>query len=217
MIEKICFALLIVVAYLIGSVNASIVISKIRGEDIRKHGSGNAGATNMLRTYGKKMGVLALLLDAAKGILAVGMGMIVEAVLNKMGIDNTFTQAFKYICALFVVVGHNYPVFFGFKGGKGISTSGAVMFMMDWRAAIAVWVVALLVMAITKYVSLGSLCGAVMYIISPLFLCFIVDKEANWWFIIVCIIMAILATYRHRTNIVRLVKGTESKLGQKAK
>lgn len=215
MIEKICFAVLVVISYLIGSVNASIVISKFRGEDIRNHGSGNAGATNMLRTYGKKMAVMALVLDAIKGIIAVLIGMIVELALNNLGINNTLTQSFKYICAFFVVVGHNYPVFFGFKGGKGIATSGAVMFMMDWRAGIVVAVIALLVMAISKIVSLGSLAGALTYIIAPIFFTYVVDKTTNWWFIIVSILLAILATYRHRSNIVRIIKGTESKLGQK--
>lgn len=217
MIEKICFALLIVVSYLIGSINASIVMSKIRGEDIRNYGSGNAGATNMLRTYGKKMAVMALVLDAAKGILAVGIGMIVEFVLNNMGISNTFTHASKYICALFVVVGHNYPVFFGFKGGKGIATSGAVMFMMDWRIGIIVAVVALAVMAISRIVSLGSLVGALTYVVGPVVFTFFIDKTTNWWFITVSIILALLATYRHRSNIVRIINGTESKLGQKSK
>lgn len=215
MIEKICFALLVIVSYLIGSVNASIVISKLRGEDIRQHGSGNAGATNMLRTYGKKMAVFALVLDAAKGILAVGIGMFAEYVLNSMGISNAVTHGYKYISALLVVIGHNYPVFFGFKGGKGIATSGAVMFMMDWRVGIIVAVGALLVMAITKIVSVGSLSGALWYIAGPIFFTYVVDKTTNWWFIIVSILLAILATYRHRSNIVRIINGTESKLGQK--
>ena len=214
--DKIWFAVLIVVSYLIGSGNASIVISKIMGEDIRKHGSGNAGATNMLRTYGKKMGVLALLFDAAKGVLAVGIGMIVEYALKCNGVESNLTVASKYITALFVVIGHNYPVFFGFKGGKGIATSGAVMFMMDWRVGLVVAIFALSVMAISRIVSLGSVLAAVVYVIAPIFFTYVVDKTENWWFIGVSIVLAVLAIYRHRANIVRIIKGTESKLGQKA-
>lgn len=217
MVEKLWLGFIIVFAYLIGSVNVSIIISKLIGTDIRRHGSGNAGATNMLRTYGKVAGVGVLFLDAAKGLLACGVAMFIEHTLYKMGIASEITHTYKYMAALFVVVGHNYPIFFGFKGGKGISTSGAVMFMLDWRAGLVVLVGALAVMAITRYVSLGSLVGAVLYILTPLFFTYIVDKSENTVFILVCAAMGVLAIYRHWKNIVRLCKGTESKIGSKSK
>ncbi len=217
MIEKICLLGVIIFAYLIGSVNVSIIISKGIGTDIRSHGSGNAGATNMLRTYGKLAGVGVLLLDALKGIIACLGAIIAAGIISKNGIDNSVTHSYKYMAALFVVVGHNYPVFFGFKGGKGIATSAAVMFMMDWRCGLVILIGALLVMAITRYVSLGSLVGALLYFTSAIFFTYFVDKSDNTIFVVVCILLSLLATYRHRMNIVRLCKGTESKLGSKNK
>lgn len=217
MADKIFFVLVILISYIIGSLNASIVLSKIKGNDIRNHGSGNAGATNMLRTYGIAMAVEALVLDMLKGIFAVLLAMFGEYILKSFGIENSLTQGFKYISALFVVIGHNYPVLFGFKGGKGIATSGAIMFMLDWRAGIIVLIGALAVMALTRYVSLGSIVGAILYIITPLFFCFVIDHKVNLWFICVSILLALLAIYRHRANIVRLINGTESKLGSKSK
>ncbi len=217
MADKICFLVVIIVSYLIGSMNASVVISKILGDDIRNHGSGNAGATNMLRTYGKKMAVLALVIDMLKGVIAASLALLVKFILNKNGIDTYFTDGFKYVAALFAVLGHNYPVFFSFKGGKGIATSGAVMFVLDWRVGLVVLIGAVLVMALTKIVSLGSLVGAVLYVVGPLFFIYVIDKEPNFWFVIVTVIMAALAVIRHRANIVRIIKGTESKIGDKAK
>lgn len=217
MADKICFLIVIIVSYLIGSMNASVVISKLLGDDIRNHGSGNAGATNMLRTYGKKMAALALIIDMLKGVIAASLALLVKFLLNKNGIDTNLTDGFKYVAALCAVLGHNYPVFFSFKGGKGIATSGAVMFVLDWRAGLVVLIGALLVMAITKIVSLGSLVGAVLYVLAPLFFMYFVDKDINLWFVFVTVIMAALAIIRHRANIVRIIKGTESKIGDKAK
>ncbi len=217
MADKICFAAVILISYLLGSINASIVISKLKGTDIRKYGSGNAGATNMLRTYGKTMAVLALVFDALKGILAVGAAAAFQKVLAQNGIESNLTDGLRYMGALFVVIGHNYPVFFGFKGGKGIATSGAVMFMLDWRAGLIVLIGAIAVMVITRYVSLGSMVGAVLYVAAPLFFNIAVDKKLNYWFIIVSVILAALAVYRHKKNIVRLIHGTESKVGKSKK
>lgn len=217
MADKICFAAVILISYLLGSINASIVISNLKGTDIRKYGSGNAGATNMLRTYGKTMAVLALVFDALKGILAVGAAAAFQKALAQNGIESSLTDGLRYMGALFVVIGHNYPVFFGFKGGKGIATSGAVMFMLDWRAGLVVLTGAIAVMVITRYVSLGSMAGAVLYVAAPLFFNIAVDKKLNYWFIIVSVILAAMAVYRHKKNIVRLIHGTESKVGKSKK
>lgn len=202
------------VAYLIGSLNASIIISNLKGSDIRKHGSGNAGATNMLRTYGKKLAILALLFDALKGVVAV---CIVNTVLKyaQIGAENEIYHYMRCLAGLFVVIGHNFPVFFKFKGGKGIATSAAVIFMLDWRVGLIVLVAALATMAISKYVSLGSIVGAFTF---PTFIAvftFLVDKDYNWIVFITSVIMCALAVWRHRSNIVRLANGTESKLGKK--
>lgn len=211
---------IMILAYLVGSANSSIIISKIMGADIREHGSGNAGATNMLRTYGKRFGVLTLACDVLKGVLAVGLGMIAEHMLRNSGaLESMFLIGIKYYAGVAAVLGHNYPVFFGFRGGKGIATSAAVIFMLDWRVGIVVVVVAISIMFATRYVSLGSIIGASLYPVAVIVLEFVIDtgkdSGVNWTAVAAAVIIGVLAVYRHRENIVRLVKGTESKLGQK--
>jgi len=212
----IIFVIVTIAAYLIGSVNSSIIISRFIGTDIRNHGSGNAGATNMLRTYGKKVGVYTLLLDALKGVIAVLLAIIVcnvakDSFAEPFGAKNVL----KCLCGIAVVLGHNYPIFFQFKGGKGISTSAAVIFMLDWRVGLIVLIGALLVMVLTRYISLGSMVGALLFPTSVCLFTFFVDKNYNYILLVTAIFMCILAICRHHANIVRLINGTESKLGQK--
>ena len=147
-----------VIAYLIGSINSSILISKaVTGKDIRTSGSGNAGATNMLRTMGKKYAVITLVIDILKGVVAL--------LLAKLAINlGAYTSA-TYIAGVAVVLGHNFPVFFGFKGGKGVATSLGVVLLLDWKIGLITLVVALAIMAISKYVSLGSITAAVVFMV----------------------------------------------------
>ena len=193
-------------AYLIGSINFSILLSRIiLGKDIRQSGSGNAGATNMLRTYGKKMGVLTLLLDLLKGIVVI-------VVCRLMNIGEEWT----YIAGVCVALGHNYPIFFGFKGGKGVATSLGVAFVLDWQIGILVAVIGVSVIAITRYVSLGSMLGGAIFIVAEIFK-MIYLGEFNIIKAVCSIILGGLLIYRHRTNIIRLLNGTENKLGAKKK
>jgi len=215
-------AALVIVSYIIGSANSSIIITKIMGSDIREHGSGNAGATNMLRTHGKRLGILALVLDVLKGVLAVGLGMLAEHILRVNGVsEDVFMIGIKYYAAVAVVLGHNYPLFFGFRGGKGIATSGAIIAMLDWRIGIITVTIALGLMAVTKYVSLGSIAAAASYPVSTALFVFLIDAPMNtivvWTAFLTSLFIGTLAVCRHSANIVRLVKGTESKLGQKKK
>ena len=193
-------------AYLIGSINFSILLSRIiLGKDIRQSGSGNAGATNMLRTYGKKMGVLTLLLDLLNGIVVI-------VVCRLMSIGEEWT----YIAGVCVALGHNYPIFFGFKGGKGVATSLGVAFVLDWQIGILVAVIGVSVIAITRYVSLGSMLGGAIFIVAEIFK-MIYLGEFNIIKAVCSIILGGLLIYRHRTNIIRLLNGTENKLGAKKK
>ena len=193
-----------VIAYLLGSINTAIIISALSGKDIRKEGSGNAGATNTLRVMGKKAAALVALFDALKGVFAVIIARVVSSI---AGIDANIPVC---ISALLVVLGHIYPVYFGFKGGKGIMTSIAVVFMLDWRMGLILFVICIAIMIITKYVSLGSCIGAVMFpVLTAIF------HTENTVLIIVSVIIALLAVVKHRTNIARLIKGTESKLNFK--
>lgn len=196
-----------VISYLIGSVNFSIILSRaLSGEDIRKSGSGNAGATNMLRTHGKKLAIITLLLDVLKGVFAVGIAMIVA---KKTGIE-----VLSYIAGLGVVLGHNFPILFGFKGGKGVATSLGVVLMLDWKIGLCVAVVAIAIMAITKYVSLGSIIGGAAFVVAEV----IKAAVTGHWNVIqlVCVvILGGLLIARHHANIGRLLKGEENKLSFK--
>lgn len=189
----------IIIAYLLGSINSSILVSRLYANiDIREHGSGNAGATNTLRTLGKTAAAIVLFCDVLKGIISVIIGRYLTG------------QDGAMIAGIFAVLGHNYPVLFGFKGGKGILTSIAVVFMIDWKVGIIVLGVALSIMAVTRYVSLGSIIGAIIY---PIII--IITNHENYKYILFALCLAVLAVYRHRANIRCLLEGTESKLGSK--
>ena len=198
-----------VISYLIGSVNFSILISRaISGKDIRESGSGNAGATNMLRTHGKKMGVLTLLLDVLKGIVAIIIAIIADKNISAN------TGGLAYIAGVCVILGHNFPIYFGFKGGKGVATSLGVVLMLDWKVGLIVAVCAIAIMAVTRYVSLGSILGGAAYIVIEIVKA-IVTKNYNIVQLVCVVIIGGLLIARHHANIKRLLNGTENKLGAK--
>lgn len=226
-----------IISYLIGSVNFSILLSRIIGKkDIRKSGSGNAGATNMLRTYGKKMGIITLLLDVLKGIICI---LIVKLYILQflpngvpdVGQTSDFYQVqllvekflveklpLQYIAGVCVILGHNFPIYFGFKGGKGVATSLGVVLMLDWKVGLIVAVCAIAIMAITRYVSLGSILGGAAYIVVEIVKA-IVTKNYNIVQLVCVVIIGGLLIARHHANIKRLLSGTENKLsfGKKEK
>ncbi|MBQ6998277.1 MAG: glycerol-3-phosphate 1-O-acyltransferase PlsY [Clostridia bacterium] len=195
-----------VIAYLLGSMNTSMLVSKFMGKDVRKEGSGNAGATNTLRVFGKGAAAVVVLGDALKGVIAVLIARILVGIFAAVGeiVSPAYTAAF---C---VVLGHNFPLYFGFKGGKGIMTSAAVIFMLDWRIGLIVLVCAIAVMAITRYVSLGSCIACIIFPVAV-----ILFHSDDALFIVLSLAMAVLALFMHRANIVRLIKGTESKINFK--
>jgi len=196
------FILSVIVAYLIGSLNTSILYSKLTGsEDIRKKGSGNAGMTNMLRNNGKKSAAIVFLGDALKGILAV--------VIVRLYTDNV---AWMCAAAFFVVIGHIYPVFFGFKGGKGVATAvcSAAALPHGWICGLILIGIFLPLVYFTKTVSLSVLLATATY---PLWAYIFTDGDMTN-FIYSFIITATLF-FTHRTNIVRLIQGKENKFGGK--
>lgn len=192
--------LCLIFGYLFGSLNFAIIYSKLKGDDIRNHGSGNAGATNVLRTYGKGAAAIVFLLDILKGVIAVM-------------ITRIFFDDMLYDCAsaLGAVLGHNFPFYYGFKGGKGVATSLAVLLILHYPTALIAMATFIIVVLTTKYVSLSSILAA-LAAMAGAFILFKVDV-----FSIFCLIIGSLCIYRHRSNIKRLIKGTESKLGQKRK
>ncbi len=201
--------ILAIVCYLIGSINSSILISKlVTGKDIRESGSGNAGATNMLRTMGKKYAVITLIIDILKGVVAI--------LLSMLAVSFGAGEASAYIAGVAVVLGHNFPVFFGFRGGKGVATSLGVILLLDWRIGLSVLAVALIIMATTRFVSLGSILAAVLFMVIQIVVMCVTDTFDTVRLICV-LILGILLIFRHRANIVRLIKGEENKLGAKKK
>lgn len=207
-----------VVSYLIGSINFSIILSRIiEKKDIRESGSGNAGATNMLRTYGKKMGVVTLLLDVLKGVAAIFLSVIIAGTIAESldmwdFVENIAgTSYIQYITGVCVILGHNFPLYFGFKGGKGVATSLGVVLMLDWKVGLIVAVIAIAIMAITRYVSLGSVIGGAAFIIAE-FAKAIITHEYNAVQLVCTVIIGGLLIARHHANIKRLLNGTENKL-----
>lgn len=193
----------VIVAYLLGSISFSFLYGKwFKGIDIRKHGSGNAGATNTLRVIGVGPAIAVLLLDAAKGIGAVWIGKWLGA-----GADVSYIPV---LAGLAAIAGHNWPIYFGFKGGKGIATTIGVAVTLCFLPALFTGIAAILLIAVTRYVSLGSLVFTGLMPVLVWFMDYPIDV---FWGIL---LIAIFAFVRHRTNIVKLVKGKESKIGQKA-
>lgn len=204
-----------VIAYLIGSINFSVILSKkMAGFDIREKGSGNAGSTNMLRSVGKKAAALTLVCDILKGIVSILIAMILGNI-----VKNVDKELLVQIAGIAVVVGHTFPIFFGFKGGKGVATSLGVLILNNWQIGLICLVFALVLMALTRMVSLGSCAAAVLF---PVLTLFINDnytvlsdgKNGNVYFIY-SVILAIIVLYNHRSNIKRILNGTENKLSFK--
>ncbi len=195
--------LIILVSYILGSISTSYIIAKkFAGVDIRTQGSGNAGSTNVLRTLGKKAGALTFVGDFLKGSLAVFISKIIA---KKYGIDELSAG---YLAAAFVVLGHNYPVFLGFKGGKGVATSLGSMITLNPIIASICFVVFLIVVFFTRYISLGSILGIS---ISPFIMIILKNKQAFF----ITLFLTAVTLISHRENIKRLINGTERKLGQK--
>lgn len=200
--------------YLIGSINTSIVVSKFKKNDIRNHGSGNAGATNTLRVMGKTVAALVLFGDALKAVVAI---LLAQFIANKFQLGADVVAYCKYVAAFCVILGHNYPLYFGFRGGKGIFSSVAVMFALDWRIGLIVTLVGILQIVLTRYVSLGSITGCILY---PLFCIAFYSGDAPTYMkmqVILAVLMGGLGVLRHRSNIKKIMQGTESKIGEKSK
>ena len=206
------YIIIAIIAYLIGSINFSVIISKrMAGFDVREKGSGNAGTTNMLRSIGVKAAVITLLCDILKGVVVILIAILIGNIVD--GLDDALLVQ---LAGIFVIIGHTFPIFFGFKGGKGIATSLGVLLMINWQIGLICLVFALILMAITRMVSVGSIVAAILF---PVLVVFIgqnyIVPVNNWSYLIFSIIIAILVLFNHRENLKRIFTGKENKISFK--
>ena len=206
------YIIIAIIAYLIGSINFSVIISKrMAGFDVREKGSGNAGTTNMLRSIGVKAAVITLLCDILKGVVVILIAILIGNIVD--GLDDALLVQ---LAGIFVIIGHTFPIFFGFKGGKGIATSLGVLLMINWQIGLICLVFALILMAITRMVSVGSMAAAILF---PVLVVFIgqnyIVPVNNWSYLIFSIIIAILVLFNHRENLKRIFTGKENKISFK--
>ncbi len=209
------YIIMAIIAYLIGSVNFSVIFSKkFAGFDVREKGSGNAGSTNMLRSVGKKAAALTLVCDVLKGVVAIVIAIILGNI-----IQDSNKELLLQIAGIAVVLGHTFPIFFQFKGGKGVATSLGILLMSNWQIGLICLVFALVLMALTRMVSLGSCAAAVLFPVLTLFIndhyTVLTEGKQGSTYLVYSIIMAVIVLFNHRSNIKRILNGTENKLSFK--
>ena len=205
------YIIVAIIAYLIGSVNFSILISKkMAGFDVREKGSGNAGTTNMLRSVGKKAAAITLICDILKGVISIVIAIIVGNIAK-----NLDRELLLQIAGIAVVLGHTFPIFFGFKGGKGVATSLGVLLISNWQIGLICLVFAVVLMALTRMVSLGSCAAAVLFPVLTLFInqhyTVLTDGKSGRVYFVYSVILSIIVLYNNR----RILNGTENKLSFK--
>ncbi len=188
----------LVLGYLLGNLNGAVVVSKVMGDDVRTHGSGNAGLTNFIRNYGASRSAMVIVIDAGKAVLACVAG-------GLLLINTLSFQAGAALGGASVMLGHVFPIFLGFRGGKGILSGLFIALVLDWRIALLILAVFALFYLTTQYVSLGSVLAAIAFGIG--FVVLHTDPV-----VVACgVFMSVLAAFMHRQNIVRLCKGQERK------
>jgi acyl phosphate:glycerol-3-phosphate acyltransferase len=193
------------IAYLLGTLLGSLILGRLKGVDIRSMGSGNAGATNALRTQGKAFGLSVLILDIGKGVLAVAW--VPALNLPHVGLDPAVTRQWLTLaCGLAVILGHVYPVWFGFRGGKGVATVVGVIGGLEPRLLVPLFSCWVIVVLLTGYVGLASMLAAVGLVISVYWF-----DPGNTPLLGFCILVTALVIYTHRGNLARMAAGTESR------
>ncbi|QEY34018.1 glycerol-3-phosphate 1-O-acyltransferase PlsY [Caproiciproducens galactitolivorans] len=214
-----------IISYLLGSISFSIIFTKLFNKvDIRTMGSGNAGATNVLRSVGTKAAIFTFIFDFLKGAISVIIGKAVFGYFCDMADASLMiVQYGAYIAGMACVIGHIYPIYFGFKGGKGVLTSAAMIALIDWRVFIVVISIFIIVFLITRIVSLSSMLAAGSFPIATFLITYFLDYRSGslspevtltyvWVTSVIALIMALTIIYEHRSNIERIKNGTEKKL-----
>ena len=190
-----------IVAYFLGSISFSVIFSrKFAGFDVREKGSKNAGSTNVLRTVGKKAAALTLVCDVLKGVMAIVVAILAGRIWTE--VDETLLE---YIAGFFAILGHTFPIFFEFRGGKGVATALGVLITLNWKIGLIC-----LIIAFTKMVSVGSILAAVLYPILTIFM-----GDVKFLPVMISILIALLVIFNHRENLKRIKNGTENKISFK--
>jgi glycerol-3-phosphate acyltransferase PlsY len=205
------FATVAFLAYLLGSIPAGYIAGYIAGVDVRKVGSGNVGATNVTRVLGKRFGYPVFVVDFAKGLAAVTVGMMIAKSAQS---TPQFIDLCGAVAAIFSVIGHSYSIWLGFKGGKGVATSLGSLFGLNWAAAAVACVVWILVFQLTRYVSLSSIAAAIALPVTIATMLFLKQLQTPILLYFVLCLAAIIVL-RHRSNLSRLLKGTEPRFARK--
>ena len=203
------YLIVAIIAYAIGSVNFSVIVGKkMAGVDVREKGSGNAGTTNVLRNIGKKAAAITLLCDILKGVVAIVLAIVIGKVNSELN-----PAILVQIAAIFVLVGHVFPIFFGFKGGKGVATSIGILLLINWKIGLICLVFGIILIALTQMVSLGSISSAILFPVLTVFIheCYIIPGN----YIIFSVLICVFILYNHRSNIKRLLNGTENRISLK--
>ena len=207
--------ILLVLGYILGSINLSVLVTKYIGKvDIRAHGSGNAGGTNVVRVMGAKWGIAVMAVEILKGVV---LGFVARYAwpIDPLLLGELGPQVTGALAVIGVMFGNMYPCFHDFKGGKGVTTCGALAIVVDWRIFVVLFTLFLTIFFITKIVSISSIIASVCV---PVTVALVYMKSENWWVLsLVCFINTVMLILRHRSNIVRLINGTENKfnLGKK--
>lgn len=219
-----------VIAYLIGSLNPAIIITRLKtGKDIRTMGSGNAGFTNVLRSVGTGPAVATIICDYLKGIIAVLIGWWI---FSSLTVTNDvapieYVKYGRYLAGMCVILGHTFPIYYGFKGGKGVVTANALMLVVDWRVFLMIVATFLIIFFATKIISLGSIVCAAMYPVYTLLTTYFMDylpflgteNELRFRFVLISTACAaavgVMVIIMHKENIGRLLRGEEKRIKAK--
>jgi len=205
------YLIVALVSYLIGSIPAGYLVGQARGVDIRREGSGNIGATNVLRVLGKPYGYAVFLFDFLKGVGAVRLSILIASRTDP-GVDEI--ELVGIVAGVLCVIGHSYPIWLGFKGGKGVATSAEVLFGLMPLAALVMMIVWLVIFAVTKYVSVASIAAAIALPLAVLGVMRL-QKTNGMALVYFSICLTVVIVWRHRSNIARLRKGTEQSFKRK--
>ncbi len=215
-----------VAGYLLGSISSAIILTRLfTHEDVRSHGSGNAGATNVLRVAGKAASALTFLCDFLKCAVSVALGYyVLHYVCAANGVDTNLARLGMYTAGFCCIIGHMYPLYFGFRGGKGVVTAAAMMLLLDWRVFLICFAFFLITFAWKKTVSLSSICGCLVYPIATFFVTYFLDYRSGAlppvYVAIATVVAALIGAtviIKHKANIRRILAGEEEPISFKKK